>query len=73
MVVPTPGGDLNPLVMLAAEILRRRRDLAGRRRPGGRGPRLRYAVDQAVDKITAPQRLWSPPPSAAYSARSAST
>ena len=47
MVVPTPDGVLNPLVMLAAEHRRRRRDLAHRRRPGGGGARLRHPIDQA--------------------------
>ena len=53
---------------------RRRRDLAHRRRPGGGGARLRHRNrSRRSTRSPAPATPMSPPPSAACSARSAST
>ena len=40
MVVPSPGGKLNPLVLAAAKLAGVRRNLPHRRRPGGGGAGL---------------------------------
>ncbi len=47
MVVPSPDGVLNPLVLAAAGAGRGRRDLSRRRRAGGRGAGLRHRDDRA--------------------------
>ena len=58
MVVPTPDGVLNPLVLAAAAARRRRRDLPHRRRAGGGGARLRHRDDRAGRQDRRPgQRL----------------
>ena len=58
MVVPTPDGRINPLVLAAARIAGRRRDLPGRRRPGDRRARLWHGHDRAGRQDRRPrQRL----------------
>ena len=47
MVVPSPDGKLNPLVLAAASSRRRLRDLSRRRRAGGGGARLWHRDDCA--------------------------
>ena len=47
MVVPTPDGELNPLVLAAARSRRRRRDLPRRRRAGRRRAGLRHGDHRA--------------------------
>ena len=58
MVVPTPRGETNPLVLAAAAPRRRRRGLPDRRRAGGRGARLWHGDDRAGRQDRRPrQRL----------------
>ena len=47
MVVPSPEGRLNPLVLAAAKLAGVSRDLPRRRRPGGGRARLRHGDDRA--------------------------
>ena len=74
MVVPTPKGETNPLVLAAARPCRRRRGLPHRRRPGGRGARLRHRDHRRPSpRSSGPATPVWRPPSAGSSARSAST
>ena len=70
MVVPTPDGVLNPLVLAAAQARRRRRDLPHRRRAGRRRAGLRHRDHRARSpRSSAPATPMSPPPSGRCSAR----
>ena len=58
MVVPTPDGKLNPLVLAAAKLAGVDEIYRDRRRAGGRGARLRHGDDQAGRQDRRPrQRL----------------
>jgi histidinol dehydrogenase len=73
MVVPTPDGLRNPLVLAAAHLAGVTQRVGDRRRAGDRGARVRDRVDPPVDKICGPATPTSPRRSAACSAPSAST
>ncbi len=47
MAVPAPGGEINPLVLVAADLAGVSRDLPGRRRAGDRRARLWHRDDPA--------------------------
>ena len=74
MVVPAPGGVINPLVLVAADLAGVVRDLPRRRRAGDRGACLWHRDDpRRSPRSSGPAMPMSPPPSARCSARSAST
>jgi histidinol dehydrogenase len=54
MVVPTPDGLRNPLVLAAAHLAGVTQRVGDRRRAGDRGARVRDRVDPPVDKICGP-------------------
>ncbi len=74
MVVPTPDGHVEPLVLAAAKLAGVDESLPRRRRAGRRGARpMAQRRSRRSSRSSGRATPMSPPPSAASSARSAST